>query len=33
MVIKTTVIKVLLVDMYVNLVFVMFLQRSDLNSG
>ena len=33
MVIKTTIIKVLLVDMYVNLVFVMFVERSELNSG
>ena len=33
MVIKTTIIKVLLVDMYVNLVFVMSAQRSELNSG
>ena len=33
MVIKATIIKVLFAEMYVNVVFVMFLQRSEFNSG
>ena len=33
MVIKATIIKVLFAEMYVNGVFVMFVQRSEFNSG
>ena len=33
MVIKATIIKVLYAEMYVNVVFVMFVQRSEFNSG
>ena len=33
MVIKATIIKVLFAEMYVNIVFVMFVQRSEFNSG
>ena len=33
MVIKATIIKVLFAEMYVTVVFVMFVQRSDFNSG
>ena len=33
MVINTTIIKVLFAEMYVNVVFVMFVQSSEFNSG
>ena len=33
MVIKATIIKVLFTKIYVNVAFVMFVQRSDFNSG
>ena len=33
MVIKATIIKVLFAEMYVNVVFVMFVQSSEFNSG
>ena len=33
MVIKATIIKVLFAEMYVNVLFVMFVQRCELNSG
>ena len=33
MVIKATIITVLDAEMYVNVVFVMFVQRSEFNSG
>ena len=33
MVIKATIIKVLFAEMYVNVVFVMFVERSEFNSG
>ena len=33
MVIKAAIIKVLFAEMYVNVVFVMFVQRSEFNSG
>ena len=33
MVIKATIIKVLFAEMYVNVVFVMFVQSSEFNTG
>ena len=33
MVIKATIIKVLFAEMYANVIFVMFVRRSEFNSG